>query len=659
MNLKKILAVLLSAVMIASCLAACSAKEPVKEDISETKAVDQTTTEAITVEVEDKEEIVSFTAKDSQENTLTLVPIFDKDAVTVVAGYITAVSDKNKKALTAKEYKLLNSVISASGTGKKITLDLNKDKSLVPVETYSDSKGNFNAIKDIKDLNKNKKTDEFLRLVKVKDNHGIEHYVVKYEVVTVEKDKKGNTVVKTKDGKTQTSKKVDSDNKEAKNKVEDTKKKNEETSKQNKTTTSTTKEGENPTDKKEDESTQPTTNVQDEGNKIVLKKNRQASSSAKGVSIETGKVEITAPGDYVITSDTDVWHGQIVLKLANTESAELRFEDVNIENDSKNIIQIFDTNIDIDRSFLEQEASADSTADDYIEAISENDSAPDVSLSFPTGTKSSFSTGANANTGVIYNESKLTIKGNGSAEVEAKTNNNNCICSTKSITIKNVSLSLITAGHNVADSMNRVGKKGIYSYNKVNVESGKLTIKSNGDGIRCSRFNLTGGTVDIKSSSCDGIDADNSIVLDAGTIEIIALEKSSYKVRRVNNTEKGLPDGIRKGKGDTFEINGGTVTGESKKVSTVQSSSSQPSVTVRLVKKNANTADAANESKVPAVIAISSLSKKSANKCTKYLYSSSSVRKGTQYAVTANGATAKVTWSGNVGTARIVSSTGR
>lgn len=654
MNLKKTLAVFLSAVIVACSFAACSAKETEKK-VADTTAVTQTTTEAVTVQVEDKEEIVSFTAKDRAENTLTLVPIFDKDAVTVIAGYITGVTDKSKKALTAKEYKLLNSVVSASGTGKKITLDFNKDKSLIAVETYSDAKGNFNAIKDIKDLNKNKNKEEFLRLVKVKDNHGIEHYVVKYEVVKIEKDKKGNTVIKTKDGKTESAKKVDSKNKEAKEKVNETKDKNEDTSKKNKTTNNANSEkptggSETPTD--------PTQNDEQNGNKIVLKKNRQASSSADGVKTETGLVEITAAGDYTITSETDVWHGQIVLRLPNTESAELRFEDVTIENDSKNIIQIIDTSIDIDRGFLEQEASADSTADDYIEAISENDSAPDVSLSFPTGTKSKFTTAANGNTGVIYNESKLTIKGNGAVSVNAERNSNNCICSTKSITIKNVDLSLSTAAHDVTSST-RIGSKGIYSYNKVNVESGRLTVRSNGDSVRCSRFNLYDGTVDIKSSACDGIDADNSIVISGGRISAIALQKSSFKVRRVNNTEKGVKDGIRDGKGDTFEINGGTVTGESKKVSTVQSGSKQPNITARIVKKNAGTADAANESKTPAVIMINSLNQKTDNKCTKFLYSSSSVKKGTQYTATANGVSAKVNWSGNVGSARIVSSTGR
>ena len=38
-------------------------------------------------------------------------------------------------------------------------------------------------------------------------------------------------------------------------------------------------------------------------------------------------------------------------------------------------------------------------------------SAPNVSLTFPTGTSSSFESSANVKTGVIYNESKLEIKG--------------------------------------------------------------------------------------------------------------------------------------------------------------------------------------------------------------------------------------------------------
>ena len=200
----------------------------------------------------------------------------------------------------------------------------------------------------------------------------------------------------------------------------------------------------------------------------------------------------------------------------------------------------------------------------------------------------------------------------------------------------------------------------------MNVESGSLTIRSNGDAIRCDSFYSTGGTTDIKSSACDAIDADDAIVISAGNVTAVATEKSSFKVRRVNNSENpAIPasKGIRKGRGDTFEINGGTVVGESKKISTVQTSSKQPSITCRIVKKNAGNSDlAANESKIPQIISIESL-KASRNECTKFLYSSSAVKKGTLYTVNAKKSTPKKMtkddWKGTVGTVRIESSQNR
>ena len=383
---------------------------------------------------------------------------------------------------------------------------------------------------------------------------------------------------------------------------------------------------------------------------IVLKKNGKAECKSPKVSLAANEVIIEEPGDYRFTSKTDIWHGRIAVKLKNTEKAELRFENVNIEY-NKNVIEIIDTSIKTNRSFLETESEA---ASDTIKEIADNDLAPNVQLSFPEGTKSSFSSTANSVTGVLYNESKLTIKGHGKAYFESKKNANNCICSTKSIKIRNLALYLTTAQHTNTSALapNTGSARGIFSYSKVTLESGTLDIKSNGDSIRCDDFIAEGGTATLSSSACDGIDADDAIVINGGTITSKALEKSSFKVRRINNTEKGLSGGVRKDKGDTFAINGGTVIGESKKITTVQGASKQPSVTCKIVKPNRGTDAAASESKVPAIISIKNL-KTSQNKCTKFLYSSSAVVKNKKYSATANGITSKeedTTWDGTVGT---------
>lgn len=393
---------------------------------------------------------------------------------------------------------------------------------------------------------------------------------------------------------------------------------------------------------------------------IVLLKNRKAKCSSPNVSLATGEVLIEKAGDYRITQDTgkDAWHGQIIVRLKNTEKAELRFENVNIQNNTKNIIQLIDKSIKTNRSFLETESA---TAEDEIQEIADNDSAPNIDLSFPEGTKSYFSTSANSVTGVVYNESKLEIKGHGNVTFESIKNANNCICSTKSITVKNVSVNLVTAQHNNTSSMasNTGAARGIYSYNKVNLESGSISIQSNGDGIRCDKFFAYGGTANITSSACDGIDADDCIVISGGTITSTALEKSSFKVRRINNTENGAAKGRVRDGNDTFAIHGGIVKGESKRITTVQTASKQPSITCKIVKPGRGTDAAATESKVPAIITIKELKKSSTNKCTKFLYSSSAVVKGKKYTATANKKSATSQWKGTVAIIDIESETNR
>lgn len=266
--------------------------------------------------------------------------------------------------------------------------------------------------------------------------------------------------------------------------------------------------------------------------KIVLEENRRASCSSKNVEIESGIVTIKKGGDYRISSSTKTWHGQIVLKLKETESAEIAFENVTISNDSKNILRIINTSNTSDRSFIEAETEPDTKEDNKIEEIADYENAPKVSISFPQGTSSSFTTSANSVTGIIYNESKLTIKGRGSVSISGGSKNaNNCICSTKGLTIKNVSINLTTAAHESTSNLAKTSgsAKGIFSYSKVNLESGKLTIRSNGDGIRCDSFNATGGILDLKSSACDGIDADDQIIISDGDIKSIALKNIRSK----------------------------------------------------------------------------------------------------------------------------------
>lgn len=446
------------------------------------------------------------------------------------------------------------------------------------------------------------------------------------------------------------------------------------------TTTTTTEAAESKTEtssgkssitkKKETTTNEDTTSAQDQYIEIVLQKNRTAKCNSPNVTIATGEVLIDQPGDYLFTSTTSVWYGQITVKLKNDQEANLRFENVNIESERSNVLQIIDSSITSNRSFIEAEATAGTEADDQINEVADSEKAPNVSISFPQGTSSTFTSTANGYTGIIYNESKLTIKGRGSCSITCDIRKaNNCICSTKSITVKNVNLNMTTAQYKNTESLAATSgsAKGIFSYSKVYVESGTININSNGDCVRCDSFYSGGGTMNFKSSACDAVDADDVIEISGeSSIKAIALSKYSFKVRRVNNSENGRTKGVRSGKGDGFRINGGIAVGESKKISSLNSiyqsdkkGSGQASITGKIVKKSAGGENAANESKVPGIFKISALNKTSSNSCTKYLYSSSKIKKGTAYKVTANSSSANVVWSGNYGEARIVSSTGK
>ncbi|MBQ9531165.1 MAG: carbohydrate-binding domain-containing protein [Eubacterium sp.] len=656
MELKKLNAIILCICLIIS-FAACTKKaQPAAVTTAQTEKATAAEVTAAIVQVA-SEEISFYDAKDSKGNNLKLSPIYSKDGKTVVAAYIISVTDKNNKTLDSKVFPLLNSVVAAKSDDKGITLSTDSAQNLIKIETYADKSGNMIAIKDVNDLNGNKNKEEFLKLLKKTNKKGSVHYLLTDEAVEVKKEN-GKTLVVEK-GKKIEVKKVDSKNKTVANKTE----KDTASTSEKKTVEKKQKE------EKETGESKKTTKKADTEEKvytdIVLKKNGKASCSSKNVKTNTNEVIISAAGEYRITSQTDVWHGGIKVELKNTEEAELRFEDVDISYNRGNIIQLIDKSDTTNRSFIEVEASAGSVADDAIEELADRDSAPNVSLSFPTGTKSTFTNTANVYTGVIYNESKLTIKGNGKAALKADVNANNVISSSKAITIKNVDLSLETAAAGVSSKLG--GAKGIYSYGKVNLESGSLRINSNGDAIRCDEYNQSGGSANIISSACDGIDADDLIIISGGTTKVKALEKTSLKVRRVNNQDRldsYIASGqkvndeykkfcIRSGKGDGFKINGGKVVCESYKVSTPRDSSQK----VIICKASKQTKGNDDESKKPVRWKISGLGS-SENECIKFFYSSSSVTQK-EYSITVNGSSKETTWkwADGVGVAKVVSST--
>lgn len=649
---KRYIAFVLSITFIVGCLVGCtgSKKNEFKQLPTESASEATVPTETLPA-IKPSEEIVSFTSEDKDSNEITCSPIYDADGESVIAGYILSVKDKNGKDLTAKEFPLLNSIVKALPKDKSAEISFDQDGKLVSIESFANEKGDIIAIKDVLDLDGDKNVNEYLRVTKKADGNGLTKVMVEYINVQVKKEK-GQIVVIDGDKKVVV-KTVDSENKEVAKKEEQEVKKNEIAKKDAKTSTSTTKKNTESTTKKKtdnkddnkESTTNSTTALEKTDIDIVLLKNSKAECKSSNVDIENAKVTIHEEGDYLITSQTDDWHGKIVVKLPNTAECSIRFEDVKISYDQGNIIQIQDTSIDTDRTFIETEAvSSDDVVDNELLSISENDHAPNVSLSFPEGTRSEFISSANSYTGVLYNESKLTIKGNGSVKFESIRNRDNCICSTKSITIKNCAVSLITANNMSTEKPAGNGSgKGIFSYNKVTVDSGSLTAKVNGDGIRCSRFICNGGTVDVKSSACDAFDTDNEITINGGSVTAYATEKSVFKVRRVNAGKQ------KEGKNHTFDINGGTVFGAGKKSTPVQSSSTQASLNASIrstdPQKTYGTRGVISIKNNGTEIASSSVS------VTTLIYSSGSVSKTKAYKMTANSHSADFAFNGKVGTA--------
>ncbi len=646
-NSKRYIAVVLSLVLVASCLAGCTGKNKDKFTVVEKNDTSEVTAPSETLPaVKLEKEIVSFTDKDKNENTIKCSPVYDSDGETVIAGYILTVTDKNKKELTAKEFPLLNSLVKAENKGNSARIVYDEKSELIPIESYADEKGNIIAIKDALDLDGDKNVEEYLRVTQKKDANGVKKVIVEYVNVEVKKEKDKiividgdkKTVVKIVDAKNEeVAKKEKQDVEKNKIVVEDDKKS---TTKKNTTTTTTKKHDDNsPTDP-------ATTEPEDTDISIVLKKNSKADCSSDKVDIETAEVTIHDEGDYVITSETDLWHGRIVVKLPNTAKCSIKFKDVNIDYNKPNVIRIIDTSITNDRTFLETEAaSSDDFIDDELLNVSENDHAPNVSISFPEGTSSKFVSTANSYTGVMYNESKLDIKGNGSVLFESKQNSDNCICSTKSITIKNCSVNLLTAQNNNPSKLaaGNGAAKGIFSYNKVTVESGSLNVKVNGDGVRCSRFICEGGSVDVTSSACDAFDTDNEITISGGSVKAMATEKSVFKVRRVNAGKQ------KEGKNHTFDINGGTVIGIGKKSTPVQTSSKQASLNASIRSTHPEKTYGTRGN-----IEIKSGSTtvcKADTAVTTLIYSSGSISSSKSYAMTANSHSADFAFNGKVGTA--------
>lgn len=167
MNMKKITAILISAAFICASFTACSAKDADNANATTAPVVEVTDADdSVTVAV-DKDENAAIELTDKDGNTLILVPIYNSDGVTVIAGYVEAAKDKNGTELTQQEYAYIKGVVALDiDAENNILLKYTNDNKLETIKAISDSStGYIIAIQDEMDLDKDKDVTEYFKVV--------------------------------------------------------------------------------------------------------------------------------------------------------------------------------------------------------------------------------------------------------------------------------------------------------------------------------------------------------------------------------------------------------------------------------------------------------------------------------------------------------------
>lgn len=545
MSLKKILALILVVVVVCSSLVSCSKNKKIEPAGEVVVATDDDDKESVVI---DPASQVAFEIVDNMGNTLKLIPVYAADGVTVIAGYVESAKDKNGVDLTAESFKYMQNVIALdlNKEDSSVVIVYNEDNSFVVIDALADENGYIIALKDTRDWDGDKDVNEYFQtltkfdaegniLIKLdKDDNGALINVVVAtdqdgkQTVT---DSKGNTIKAT---KTENSKNIVDVQKDEANKNPNG---SQQSGQQNNST------GNN-------NDTPPPTEPEEviDYTAIVLKKNGTIACDASNVSVTgsmaSGGVEVVVDGagefsKYYITSETDVFSGQIEFRFSIGDDVEVKFNDVNISTAKKTAVKF----TDVDKENNKENDSEESGAGTGNSGSSVDVAAPVVELSL-TGDNYFKAAGSGKN-GTIYSECKIGIKGHGSATIDGGQNLSG-ICSTESISIKNATLNITSNA-----------KQGISCDRKLTINEGaNITIKSLGDCIHCNKFELNGESTlnlsSLYSTNCaDGIDANDWVIINAGTLNVEALTPGKYgiKVRK-----------IEKGTGGSFEINGGSVT---------------------------------------------------------------------------------------------------
>lgn len=624
---KRLIAIALTAAITCTTLAACSKEEPAQKPTESIVEVTDADDNIKTNISSDTKSTIELT--DLEGNVLTVVPVYNSDGVSIIAGYIELAKDKSGKELDEKAYAYLKQIVGLTfDEENNCSIMYGADKKPITLPALADEQGYIIAIQDTLDIDNDKDKSEYFQAVTKIDSE--KNLFIKLDKddkgnlinVTVKAEENGNKTVTKSDGKSVTAKNTeDSGNlKDLPSKENEGKNDNSQSGGNGNTGNNSNSEGDNGGGNTPAEEETPAIDY----TAIVLQRGGNVYCEADNVTVEeatalNGGSEIIVNGagehsKYYITSETDAFSGHIDFRFSIGEDVEVKFNDVNITTARKTAIKF----TDVDKDNIKESDSEGTGTDLDQSGSSVEAAAPKVELSF-TGTNSFKATGSGTN-GTIYSECKLEIKGHGTANIDGGQNLSG-ICSTESIDIRNATLNIVSNA-----------KQGISCDRKVCVETGAtINIESKGDGIHCNKFEYLGdstSSIKIKSlydTSCaDGIDANDYIIINGGKLEVTALTLGKYALK-VRKVIKGSSSG-------QFEINGGTVT---------SSGSNNTTLTKCLQKtvwlKGSNTQFTVDSYKSASGAGSFICSPCSANTVT----NSSSVSK-------------TVTWNGNIGTASFV-----
>lgn len=550
----KIISIMMALILICSVFASC-AKEEVSEPVSEVVEVTDADDNAA-AEI-DAAAQATLELTDADGNVLTVVPVYNSDGVTVIAGYVEAAKDKDGNALDENAYSYIKLVIALElDAENNYQIKYDENSKIVTLTALSDENGYIIAIQDSIDIDGDQDTTEYFKAVtKVDSSNNL--------FIKLDKDEKGNLInVEVKDEQDGTKTVKSSDGTTQKAKTSDQAPNAKDIPNQDSNQNNGGNNGGGNSGNNGGNSTPPEDNNDgrlkpgDDGKiriDVVLKKGgsvacndpevlSDTTSAVDGVkeyTLEAGQRYNDYDYRYVVTSETDSFNGKLVFNFTIDEDIKVKFQDVHISSGGKTAVKF----VDIDKE-NQKVSDGENAGDDNTDVGSAIEgAAPKVELSL-VGNNSFKAAGSGTN-GTIYSECKLAIMGNGRASIDGGQNLSG-ICSTESISIKNTTLDIKSAA-----------KQGISCDKKVDIkENATININSTGDGIHCNKFELNGNSnVTISSldavNCADGIDANDYILINNGKLNVTALTTAKYglKVRKII---KGKPNG-------RFEINGGTV----------------------------------------------------------------------------------------------------